>query len=143
MEIRPFGKHVILEPLEAPEKIGQIFLTDEHKDGIEKRAVGMVAAVGGKVNESLAEMGEPPIEVGQIVVYWKPASGSVQGKDLKQKIYCTVDGLIGLVTRDDHASTEEFKAEIEKSKRREQDFLGKVGGSRLVQASGAVPRIVE
>lgn len=143
MDIQPFGKHVILEPLEAPEKIGEIFLSDEHRDGIEKRALGMVVAIGKKANEAMIEMGEEPLEIGDIVVYWKPGAGTIQGKDLKQKVYCAVDSLIGAVTRDDPASTKEFKHELDKAEKRERDWLNKAQGRGIVTAAGQVPRIVE
>lgn len=150
MEIKPFGKHVIIEPLEAPEKMGQIYLSDEQREGMEKRACGMVAAVGPKVNEYMAEQGNPPLEAGQIVVFWLQGVGTIQGRDLKQNVFCPAEAIVGLVVDDKFASERDLQEEIKKGERKEREALER--RRRIGMASGAggimvpppsVPRIVE
>lgn len=121
MEIRAFGDHVILEPLEPLEKIGGIFLPIENQEQMRQRAVAMIASLGPRVNTERATSGEEPLEVGQIVAYWKNKAGIVQGLDLKHLIYCHMDGLIGLVSSDRHASASDVKAARERSEKLEKE----------------------
>lgn len=132
MEIKAFGDHVILEPLDPPEKIGGLHIPESNQEKIRAREVGMVVAVGPKVNAE-GERLEDPLQVGDVVVYWKHKSSWLPGLNTKPYIYLHAENIVGRVIRDPYATAEAIKASRERAEKiRQQTF----GAGSLVVAAG-------
>jgi hypothetical protein len=137
MDIQARGDFVILEPLDAPEKIGGIILTETKREMIRQRPLGRVLSVGPKVNDDLDAN---PIEVDDIVIFIDIDGWGVHGLDGDMRAWCKRDHIVGKLLRDVSATPEELKA---KTARAERLMSERNAAATLVQATGAIPKLAK
>ncbi len=143
MKIRPLIDHCVIEPLDPPEMLGGLHLTETQQDDLRQRAIGMLIEKGRKFDAFFTDQGEDPPEEHQIVLYWKNKAGVIQGLDAQHLVYCPAAALIGVVVDDKHATAAEIRAIKEKADKFHKEQIESMRASRLVTAAGMPPRLAE
>lgn len=139
MNVQARGDWIVMEPMEAPQKIGGILLPEAKREGIMQRPVGVVVSVGPDVNE----VGKAdPIEEGHVLIFSMHAAKAVHGLDGNVLYMTRAESVIGRVLNDLQASPDEvaaLRARHDKimSELREAQTKAE-GPSRLVLANGQV-----
>lgn len=138
MKIDPRGDHIVAVPLEAPTKIGQVILPESGREMMMARPLGVVQAVGSKVNEPGSE--DEPIEPGDVITYWRGQAQRLQGADEKMYIQLRASDVIGHVNSDEQASADEqarIEARYKKIKAEQEEQLSKaVRAANLTDSAG-------
>lgn len=142
MEFKASGDAIIVEPLDPPEKIGGLFIAEVKQEEIRQRPIGMVVAFGPRVNPYREEQGDPPLEIGTLVLYDKRGAGVVQGLDTKHYIYLRAPGVYAIVTGDRHGTMAEVKAAQERGDKVNEQLDAAAAssqrrGPKIVAAAGA------
>lgn len=107
MKIQAVGTYVILENLEAPEKMGGLEIPETQKERIRQRPIGRVLSVGAGVNP---EGCKEPLAEGDIVIYGQGNAMHMYGLDGNIVWMVDREFIVGFVREDRMASGEELEA---------------------------------
>src|SRR5690349_20685358 len=105
MKVQARGDNVILLPIEPPEKMSGLVLSEEEKMKWKARAVGLVLSVGPMVNDPLDA---DPIEEGQIVTFWGNHACLMEVYDRRTLFCIRAEFVSGIVLEDKPATVEEI-----------------------------------
>ena len=90
-ELLPFGRNILIEPLETPTYKGVILLPDSVKE--KAPVIGYIRGIGGKIDEDEME----GIKPGDKVIYGKYSGVEIRLDNNTRFIYLNVDDILGRV----------------------------------------------
>lgn len=137
MDITAHNDFVILERLEAPEKIGNLVLPEANRELCRQRPIGRVLSVGPKVND---EITSEPVEEGQIFLFDDRAAACCHGLDGDLRTWVRAEFLVGRLVSDQHATAD--KIAKDRARKQKIDAEREAQGN-LVRANGHVPHLAQ
>lgn len=134
MEVKPRGDWLVMRPMQAPDRLGGLHISDEQKSNIQARPLGVVESKGPEVPED--------VKVGSVVLYNENKGWfAVPGLDTRMLRCVQWANCVGVVLEDRTATADEMKRANEARRREEEAAAGQARKAQLIQTNGIAGRI--